>query len=163
MYALSFFLPAFGVGVESQLDANNGFEAFAVSFLACVNPFFGGLNAFVPWLGNPMFWVAVWFFAIGRCRRACLAGALATVMSATLWLFADSESRHLLFIGYYVWLLSMAMLTVAAAIKWAGEIQVESRASNQSAIGTNGHAISRCQFQHAFSKSIPFEQPGRKP
>ena len=118
IYAASFFLPTFEIGVDGKRSISYGYEAFAISFLSPLQPLFGGLRAFIPWLANPLFWFEFVGFVTHRYRRACVAGVLAIAASTTLWLFNDAESRSLLVIGYYIWVLSIVLLTLATSIKW---------------------------------------------
>src|SRR5205807_10180648 len=122
-YVSSFFLPAFAIGIEGKREVHSGAEAFGVASLALLNPYFGGLRGFVPWLANPFLWVGLVRFALGRAPVAGIAGPVATCLAATLTaFFVDPDARDLILIGYYVWLASIAMFTAAAAIKWAARV-----------------------------------------
>jgi hypothetical protein len=119
LYVLSFLLPAFKIVVDGRSEISYGYEAFVVSILYSFSP--DGFTAFVPWVANPMLWVGSILFMRTRFASACVAGMGACAMAATL-LLRDAESRHLLLMGYYVWVLSMVLFTVAGAIQvvWDG-------------------------------------------
>ena len=110
-YSTSFFLPTFGIVVKGQVVVHDGVDAFTSSLF--IAPFQGGLKAVVVWLANPAFWAAAVFFAVRRNQRA-LAASLAAVLLSGWHGFGP-----LLFVGYYVWLVSLAMLAVACAINMA--------------------------------------------
>jgi hypothetical protein len=123
VYSISFFLPTFEIVVKGTPSVSYGYEAFAIGLLSpLLSPLFGGLRVFAPWLANPLFWFGAVSFVTSRCRRACAAGVTAgvtaIVTSTSLWVFNDSESRSLLLLGYYLWVLSIVLLTLAAAMKW---------------------------------------------
>jgi len=93
LYALSFFLPTFDIVVEGKRSTSCGYDAFVIGLMSpFASPVFGGLRAFAPWLANPLLWT----------------GAL---------LFGEGD-RSLILIGYSMWLSSMGIFTLAAAVGW---------------------------------------------
>ena len=69
------------------------------------------------WRPNPRLWVGALCLLLRRWRAACLLGALALVAGLFLpgWRWWYSEGHLKFFVGYYLWLASMAMLTAAGA------------------------------------------------
>jgi hypothetical protein len=117
-YASSFFLPTFAIVVDGKRSVSCGYDAFLIGTLSpLASPFFGGYRVFVPWLANPMLWVGVALFTIGRPRGAFNAGIIAIGLSGTLLLPVEAEGFRLILVGYYVWVVSMAMLALAAGIR----------------------------------------------
>jgi hypothetical protein len=110
LYALSLATPAFEIVVEGRATKHKGFEAFEIGLIAPFNEFLGGLTPFVAWLANPCFLVGVALLATRRELLAGLFGLLGIIAASTM-LFQP----HLLH-GYYLWLASMAMVTVSAVI-----------------------------------------------
>jgi hypothetical protein len=53
-YAASFALPAFDVVVEGRAHSDYGYSAFLLAFFAIWQPMFGGAEAFLHWLANPL-------------------------------------------------------------------------------------------------------------
>jgi hypothetical protein len=113
LYALSFFLPTFDIVIEGKRSTSYGYEAFLIGL---TSPFlYGGLRLFAPWLANLVVWSGLIGFVRGRFGRAFIAGLVATTLAATL-LFGECDPS-LLLVGYYLWLLSMGILTLAAACR----------------------------------------------
>jgi hypothetical protein len=118
IYAISFFLPTFEIVVDGKPSFSYGYEAFSIGFLSpFLSPFCGGLRTFLPWLANPLYWFGVVGFVTHQYRRACFVGVIATATSTTLWIFNDPESRTLFLIGYFLWVLSIGLVTLATKIK----------------------------------------------
>jgi hypothetical protein len=123
IYLLSFSLPPFAIGVQGERAIDYGYWAFVIGFASpLAGPFFGGLRAFAPWVANPILWFGIYRFVSGQYGAALLAGVLATLMSATL-LFGEGD-QSLFLAGYSMWLLSMAMFTLVAAIGWRSSLHV---------------------------------------
>jgi hypothetical protein len=110
-YAVSFLLPTFLIVVEGKGDAEYGFTAFMVAFLAAWEDMYGGPFVFLVWLANPAFWTGAVLFARGRSRNAAGVCALAFALGCR-FMFAD-----LILFGYYVWLGSMVLLMLASLAK----------------------------------------------
>ncbi|HEY1861099.1 MAG TPA: hypothetical protein VGG61_12130 [Gemmataceae bacterium] len=124
LYASSFFLPTFAIVVDGKRCVSYGAEGFFIGLFAPIaSPFFGGVRTFFPWLANPIWWFALVRFTQGRATVACIAGIAAPIVALSLLFFADSEGRNLILIGYYVWILSMAILPLAAGMKWHSYVE----------------------------------------
>jgi hypothetical protein len=117
-YTLSFFLPTFAIRIGEKCTVHLGYEAFEVGLVSPLNFYFGGFGMFIIWLANPVLWYAFYRFAVSRDIAAFLAGAASTLLALTLFIFGDPTQRDLVLVGYYVWVLSIALFTVAAAMKW---------------------------------------------
>jgi hypothetical protein len=62
------------------------------------------------WLANPAFWAGAVFFVIGRRNSALVASG------GALFLGCWHVFAPLIFVGYYVWLGSSALLALACAL-----------------------------------------------
>lgn len=111
VYAASFALPAFNV-----LGPLYGFQAFYVTGLSVAfdvprGPLSWDSMIWVGlWAANCLFLAALLCLLYGRRCTAALAGAAAVVSGSGL-LFDNNTM-----VGYRVWLLSMALLSVAALV-----------------------------------------------
>jgi hypothetical protein len=116
LYIVSFFLPAFAIGIEGKRSIDFGYSAFVIGGCSLfAGPYFGEARSFLPWLANPILWLAVVYFVMGRPKQACISGFMATALSATLLIGTVHE---LILMGYYAWLASFVVLTVAAGMQW---------------------------------------------
>jgi hypothetical protein len=126
--AASFFLPVLKVGNPATGEAMiwngevlyslNGWQACKLLFLIARNDnvFFTFMivSAFgaVAILANPAFWLGLFLLGIRRWWGTTVAGLLATTLAAVpLWCVPDK-----LLTGYYLWISSMVVLTVAGLI-----------------------------------------------
>jgi hypothetical protein len=112
LYAASFFLPTFGIVVDSQIEIHVGYEAFGAALVLTFNGLVPNGRAFVPWLANPVLWYGVYCCVKHKYIRAIIAGILCTAFAAVLWL--ESGHQDVILIGYYVWTGSMALFAGAA-------------------------------------------------
>jgi hypothetical protein len=118
-YCVSFFLPTFAIRIDGTLVVNGGFDAFIAGFFSFFNVFFGGPSVFMLWLANPVLWAGYYRFMKARDMEALLAGTIATCLSLTCFLSRDPAESDLILVGYYVWVLSIILFTLAATVKWA--------------------------------------------
>lgn len=115
VYAISFLLPTFKIIVSENISVSYGYDVFVIGFVApLATPIFGDMKVFIPWLANPLLWVGARLFAMKHWHLAYVIGAIATALSATP-LFGYTN-RDLLLIGYFVWVISLGMFTLAAVI-----------------------------------------------
>ncbi len=92
MYAVSFFLPATG----SIL----GYQAFVCALLVVI--------CAPMWLANPVFWLGLVLLHRREYRSAGHAGMIAVLLALSeCWMFSGE-----LGVGYFVWVGSMAALTL---------------------------------------------------
>lgn len=100
LYAISFFLPVTDAGTP---QAMYGFQAFFWAFISII---------YLPmWLANPVFWVGWLFLSDGNTKTSLQCGATATLLAVSeVWFWDDRPEA-----GYFVWLGSMAALTIIAA------------------------------------------------
>jgi hypothetical protein len=112
-YTASFFLPAFGIGTQGQVEVHDGAEAFLVSLMAPSWPLpgTGGLTALVVWLANPAFWAGAVFFVRGHHGRALATSCGALILGC--W----HALAPLVLVGYYVWLVSFSLLTLSCVVR----------------------------------------------
>jgi hypothetical protein len=115
LWALSFFLPTFDIVVEGKRSTSYGYDAFLIGLFSILgSPYFGGLRTFAAWLANPLLWIGLLAFVKNRFGRAFILGVMATTLAATL--LVGEGDLSLLLIGYSLWLLSMAIFTLAAGV-----------------------------------------------
>ncbi len=121
-YVVSLFLPAVGVSVLGPPSTLYGCEAFTASlrsFPDVLKDFpsdLFSLCACVAWLANPVLWVGMILVAWRRYGSGCMAGAMAVALAMPIWLEIDE-----VYAGYYLWVLSMALLMLAAGAGWLAE------------------------------------------
>jgi hypothetical protein len=125
VYAASFFLPAFTVVVGEESSTEKGYLAFILSWEAACDPLIGGIRVGASCLANPAMWCACLWLLSGRSKWACIAGASATALSTSL-LIGNYDLDGLL-IGYYLWVASMGLITLAAGAKWASQSKLRGR------------------------------------
>lgn len=104
-YLVSFALPA--------LDGMLGIQLFVLAYYHMLL----GLLHFAPsmmvWLANPLFWYGYAALRRGNGGKAALCGLAATIIAlSVLWLMGR-ELQGALGWGFYLWLGSMVMLTLA--------------------------------------------------
>jgi hypothetical protein len=106
VYGTSFFLPA----IESLL----GFGAFWYSLLMVIT---------IPmWLANPLFWLGLGLLFGRQWQAARFYGILAMALGLSeSWLFWNELSA-----GYFLWVGSMSLLTLAG---WSAELRSSRRAT----------------------------------
>jgi hypothetical protein len=119
IYSWSFFLPTFEIIVDGKPVISPGHEAFLIGLFSPITPWFGGLQTFPCWLANPLLWLGIYWHVRRRTHRAIIAGVLATLLASMF--FWPEKERHLLLVGYYVWLASFATFSALAAIYLGGE------------------------------------------
>src|SRR5262249_17910819 len=122
-YATAFFLPVHALGLGNKDYIFYGWEAYqAVGPHASWNRPFGWerILSWVQWLPNPLMWVGIVLLALWRGLSAAGVGLLALAAGVSCafefetFRFYFHEYRE----GYYCWLASMVLLTVAGA--WFG-------------------------------------------
>jgi hypothetical protein len=128
LYGLSFLLPAtsrskhgslidfyseIGGSVAWKADGVlYGYEVFLDLAVGVIWPSFTWV-----WFANPALWVGVILLPTKRWRWAWTAGCLALVLGISAGGFVVSHGRDMhLYVGYYVWLGSMALLTFSKTI-----------------------------------------------
>jgi len=117
VYASAFFLPAFSIVVEGKESVYPGYEAFVIGFLSIGNVFFGGPILFMVWAANVCYWLSIWLFVAGRVGKSFMLEMMAVGLAAMLWLFNDARGRELILVGYYLWVLGMALATLASGLE----------------------------------------------
>lgn len=117
VYGISLFLPTYEMVIWGRPDIGKGYHAF---LWGAILP-----RLWIPWLANPLFWFGAICFVAHRYQWALIGGimALAASTSTTLWLFYGPEHGPQLFIGYYLWMVSTVLLSLAAIIPIATEAQ----------------------------------------
>jgi hypothetical protein len=113
-YGVSFFLPTFGWALSGPGNALAGHVIFRLC-LSCAGSGWGWDNPFVVWLANPIFWLGLTLFVLGRGIAAAVAAAAAVLLAARVAL-----SPAGILVGYYVWLTGMASLLPAGVILATG-------------------------------------------
>ena len=71
----------------------------------------GSLTSLI-WLANPILWLGLFLLARRRVHAAGIVGIAAAVFALAIARNGLGPDEHLL-IGFHVWVISMAMLTVA--------------------------------------------------
>jgi hypothetical protein len=87
-----------------------GWEAFILSFVLFPHP---------GWLANPLFWGAARSFQLRRFRRAAILSCLASGLGASYLVLLSDRSiiyEQRFSTGYYVWLVSLGLLVMAAFV-----------------------------------------------
>lgn len=104
-YLASFALPA--------LDGMLGIQLFVLAYYQMLV----GLLHFAPsmmvWLANPLFWYGYAALRRGNGGKAARCGFAATIIALFILLPMDRELQDALGWGYYLWLASMVLLTLA--------------------------------------------------
>lgn len=89
---------------------------------------FGWFSPFIlPWLANPVLLAGGLMFLQGKHRRAATLGGVAFALGLTPWVFMVEPNEILppatglsgLFVGYYLWLSSMAALVIGSVVAGA--------------------------------------------
>jgi hypothetical protein len=104
LFALSLFLPANG--------STDGWALFLWGMIYTLMVI--GVPWTFPWLANPFLGVGLWALARGKLKVALWCGVAATLFAAS-WLRFPGVLGDV-GIGYWIWLASMASVTVCAGI-----------------------------------------------
>jgi hypothetical protein len=125
LYWISFFMPVLGpLGGEES-----GIFAFIICLISPLAPMLGDLAPFMfmGWLANPLLWASLYFLARAQYQKACFAAAIATVLAAIIGIVVASRGPPPLAFGYFMWLSSMPLMTIAAAINRHAEARLQRR------------------------------------
>ncbi len=99
------YVGSFALPVSSEFY---GVHAFLYALFYCFIPSLNGL----PWFANVALWVGVVYLTRDRWHEARRAGLIAIALGLTVLPICWNKDNPE--VGYYVWLASMAILTVGA-------------------------------------------------
>lgn len=120
LYGVSFLLPAFiEMEYHGEVTVARGYVAF---FMAALSPFSDLIRdplIVAAFLANPLLWASAVCFWRERYLASWVTSGLAAMLSMAIWL----KLYEWLLIGYYVWVFSMVLFTVASAIAWMNSRQ----------------------------------------
>lgn len=116
IYLVSLLLPVFD-------EAGFGWQAFMISFLSIFDTHRSSGHIKIPflvplaWFANPALWVGYYFLLRSSFLRAMIAAMVALLLAMPILLQEGSWPQA----GYWVWLLSMMVLAIAAGAQFAGK------------------------------------------